>query len=40
MAAIFEFEKCEVFDQTYFVVGEVATIANPLFTKCHTIDVI
>jgi hypothetical protein len=40
VAATIELEKCEVFDQTCFVASEVATIVNPLFTICHTTNVI
>jgi hypothetical protein len=40
VAIAIELEKCEFFYQTCFVAGEVATVTNPLFTKCHTTNVI
>lgn len=40
MAIVVELEECEFFDKTWFVASEVVAPTNPLFTKCHTIDVI
>jgi hypothetical protein len=40
VVASVELEECEDFDPTCFVAGEVAIVANPLFTKCHTSNVI